>query len=183
MANSTSSECLECNNELCNSLLAADNVDSFSEVNRQESGIFEGSDEFSDNCFSDNDIEWNSEEDNVISCGENDNLWEEFQQCTFWAPPCSIKQCYTPTSSDNVEGEVPLVKLSSGHKRVTFKPDNELVTIHPMVTWDYAYRSCRRGPWEQMAQDRTRFARRIEEVGLVLEPCLKRLMNQTSPSD
>ena len=46
-------------------------VDSFSKVNRQERGIFEGSDELSDNCFSDNDIEWNSEEDDVISCGEN----------------------------------------------------------------------------------------------------------------
>ena len=70
-----------------------------------------GSDELSDNCFSDNDIEWNSEEDDVISCGENDNLWEEFQQSTFWSPLCSIKQCYTSTSCDNVEDEVPLVKL------------------------------------------------------------------------
>ena len=40
------------------------------------------------------DVEWNSEEDDVISCGENDNLWEEFQQSTFWSPLCSIKQCY-----------------------------------------------------------------------------------------
>ena len=91
--------------------VTADSVDSFSKVNRQERGIFEGSDELSDNCFSDNDIEWNSEEDDVISCGENDNLWEEFQQSTFWSPLCSIKQCYTLTSCDNVEDEVPLVKL------------------------------------------------------------------------
>ena len=180
-----SSECLACSNELCNSVLAAGSAvdDSFSEVNRQESGIFEGSDEFSDYCFSDNDIECNSEEDEVISDEENDNLWEVFQQSTFWSPPCSIKPCYTPPSCEIVEDEAPLVKLSSGHKRVTFKPDNELVTIHSMVTWDYAYRACRRGPWEQMAQDRLRFARRIEEVGLVLEPCLKRLMNQTPTSD
>ena len=82
--------------------VTADSVDSFSKVNRQERGIFEGSDELSDNCFSDNDIEWNSEEDDVISCGEN-NLWEEFQQSTFWSPLCSIKQCYTSTSCDNVE--------------------------------------------------------------------------------
>ena len=58
--------------------VTADSVDSFSKVNHQERGIFEGSDELSDNCFSDNDVEWNSEEDDVISCGENDNLWEEF---------------------------------------------------------------------------------------------------------
>ena len=74
--------------------VTADSVDSFSKVNHQERGIFEGSDELSDNCFSDNDVEWNSEEDDVISCGENDNLWEEFQQSTFWSPLCSIKQCY-----------------------------------------------------------------------------------------
>ena len=158
----------------------------FSEVHRQESGIFESSSDFSDTCFSDNDIEWHScDEDEGVTEDNNDNLWKEFQQCTFWSPACTIKQskCYTPPNDEIVEEEIPMANLSpSRHKRVTFKPDKELVTIHCMVTWDYAYRACRRGPWEQMAQDRARFARRIEEVALVLEPCLKKL-NQIPLSD
>ena len=77
--------------------------------------------DLSDNCFSDNDIKWNSEEDYVISCGENDNLWEEFQQSTFWSPLCSIKQCYTSTC-DNVEDKVPLVKLYLLHIYDFFTP-------------------------------------------------------------
>ena len=111
------------------SSVTADSVDSFSKVNRQERGVFEGSDELSDNCFSDNDIEWNSEEDVVISCGENDNLWEEFQQSTFWSPLCSIKQCYTSTSCDNVEDEVPLVKLYLLHIYDFFLHNNNNILI------------------------------------------------------
>lgn len=187
MANDTSSKMSPGDELLCDSTLNdVGNVVNLalSEVHRQESGIFEGSSDFSDNCFSDNDIEWHScDEDGVTE--DNDNLWEEFQQCTYWSPVCTIKQskCYTPPNDQVVE-EIPMVKLSPPrHKKVTFKPDKELVTVHRMVTWDYAYRACRRGPWEQMAQDRARFARRIEEVALVVEPCLKKLLNQTPLSD
>ena len=192
MANDTSSKvCLAPGDELlCDSTLSdvVGNVTNpaLSEVHRQESGIFESSSDFSDNCFSDNDIEWHSCDEDEGVTEDNDNLWEEFQQCTFWSPACSINQskCYTPPNDRVVEEEIAMVKLSpSRHKKVTFKPDKELVTIHRMITWDYAYRACRRGPWEQMAQDRGRFARRIEEVALVLEPCLKKLINQIPLSD
>ena len=75
-----------------------------------------------------------------------------------------------------------MVKLSSSkHKKVTFKPDKELVTVHRIIAWEYAYRACRRGPWEQMAQDRARFARRVEELSVIIEPCLKKLINRVPP--
>ena len=64
----------------------------------------------------------------MISCGENDNLWEEFQQSTFWSPLCSIKQCYTSTSCDNVEDEVPLVKLYLFHI-YDFLHNNNIITL------------------------------------------------------
>lgn len=47
-----------------------------------------------------------------------------------------------------------------------------MVKVHPLVVWDYASRSARQGPWEEMARDRCRFRRRIAEVGDILEPCL-----------
>ena len=174
------------NNELCSSTLSVgETTRTFSEVHRQESGIFESSSDFSDNCFSDNDIEWHSDEDEVSTTEDtNANLWEEFQQCTFWSPVCTIKKplCITPNSCPGVEEEIPMIKLSTRNKKVTFKADKELVTVHYIIAWDYAYRACRKGPWEQMAQDRARFAKRIEEVGLVIEPCLKKLLSQISSS-
>uniref|UniRef100_A0A6J0TLI8 Protein phosphatase 1 regulatory subunit 15A n=1 Tax=Pogona vitticeps TaxID=103695 RepID=A0A6J0TLI8_9SAUR len=54
-------------------------------------------------------------------------------------------------------------------KKVRFSP---VVRVRPLVVWDYASRSARRGPWEEMARDRCRFRRRIGEVGDILEPCL-----------
>ncbi|XP_015586653.1 uncharacterized protein LOC107263686 [Cephus cinctus] len=44
--------------------------------------------------------------------------------------------------------------------------------VHTMIKWDYAYRSARRGPWEQMARDRERFKGRINCIARVLEPIL-----------
>lgn len=173
-------------NELCSSTLSVGEANrAFSEVHRQESGIFESSSDFSDNCFSDTDIEWHSDEDEV-STAEDSNaaLWEEFEQGIFLSPVCAIKQsrCITTNTCPLVEEDIPMIRLPSRNKKVTFKPDKELVTIHRIVAWDYAYRSCRRGPWEQMAQDRVRFAKRIEEVGTILEPCLKKLLSQIPSS-
>lgn len=59
-------------------------------------------------------------------------------------------------------------------KSVSFKPESELVQVHVMVTWQFAYRSCRRGPWEQFARDRDRFRMRIENTAKILNPCLKK---------
>ena len=168
-------------NKLCDNELSR--VDSasplFSEVHRQESGIFEGSSDFSDvsNCnFSDDDFDCSDNED------EDNGLWEEFQSCTFWSPTCAIKPSSCPLQdAQSVDEEIPMVKLPSQCKRVSFKPANQLVTVHHMIAWDYAYRACRRGPWEQVAQDRARFKHRIEELAVILEPCLKKLSSRVPP--
>ena len=59
-------------------------------------------------------------------------------------------------------------------KRVSFVEDSRLAEIHHMVAWDYAYRSCRKGPWEQYARDRMHFRRRIDSVAGIIEPCLQK---------
>ena len=174
------------NSELCTGTLSVEANPDFSEVHRQESGIFESSSsDFSDNCFSDDDIEWHSDDDDEVSTAD-DSLWDEFQQNIFLSPICAIKKPplfnITANSCPVVEEDIPMIKLSTRNKKVTFKPDKELVTVHCMIAWDYAYRSCRKGPWERMAQDRVRFAKRIEEIGLVLEPCLKKSLSQMPSS-
>lgn len=57
-------------------------------------------------------------------------------------------------------------------KHVSFKPDSELAVVHLMISWDFAYRAARKGPWEQYARDRQHFKRRIDSVGSVITPCL-----------
>ncbi|XP_020370817.2 protein phosphatase 1 regulatory subunit 15B-like [Rhincodon typus] len=54
-------------------------------------------------------------------------------------------------------------------KKVRFSP---VVTVHPMIVWDFASRAARKGPWEQYARDRSRFQRRIAEAEAVISPCL-----------
>ncbi|XP_062994790.1 protein phosphatase 1 regulatory subunit 15A [Elgaria multicarinata webbii] len=85
----------------------------------------------------------------------------------------SHKHCQ-PDSGGN--GDPVPAETSSGSqeenlviKKVRFSP---VVTVHPLLVWDYATRAARRGPWEEMARDRCRFRRRIAEVGAILEPCL-----------
>lgn len=60
-----------------------------------------------------------------------------------------------------------------GKRRVCFKPDNELVEVHCIIAWEFAYRNARKGNWEQYSVDRERFKRRIESIAAVIEPCLK----------
>lgn len=56
-------------------------------------------------------------------------------------------------------------------KKVRFSPK---VTVHPIITWSFAHRMARKGPWEEYARDRSRFQRRIMEteaaIGFCLEP-------------
>ena len=71
---------------------------------------------------------------------------------------------------------------NSCRKRVSFKPDSELVVVHYIIAWAYAYRACRRGPWEQLAADRERFSRRIQTVDSILAPCLLEKLTLCSSS-
>ena len=57
-------------------------------------------------------------------------------------------------------------------KKVCFKPDDELVTVHPMVVWSFAYKQARKGTWQVEALDRIRFQKRIKELDVILTPVL-----------
>ncbi|KAK6190162.1 hypothetical protein SNE40_002088 [Patella caerulea] len=58
-------------------------------------------------------------------------------------------------------------------KKVHFADEDKLVTVHRMYAWSFAYRACRRGPWEEYARDRERFHRRIQDVETIISPILK----------
>lgn len=54
-------------------------------------------------------------------------------------------------------------------KKVRFSPK---VTVHPIITWSFAHRMARKGPWEEYARDRSRFQRRIAETEAAIGFCL-----------
>ncbi|XP_022204720.2 uncharacterized protein LOC111061334 [Nilaparvata lugens] len=59
---------------------------------------------------------------------------------------------------------------SKSRKKVTFAPENRLVSVRTMRTWDYALRSARVGPWEVLARDSMRFCHRISRTEEILKP-------------
>ncbi|KAK3576142.1 hypothetical protein CHS0354_016299 [Potamilus streckersoni] len=64
-------------------------------------------------------------------------------------------------------------KQELNRRKVHFANDKNLVTLHPMIAWSYAYATARKGPWEEYARDRNRFQRRIQETECILAPILK----------
>ncbi|XP_062245341.1 protein phosphatase 1 regulatory subunit 15B [Platichthys flesus] len=54
-------------------------------------------------------------------------------------------------------------------KKVRFSP---LVQVHVVRTWLFARQASRKGPWEEMARDRARFQRRIQETDRNISHCL-----------
>ncbi|TFJ96364.1 Protein phosphatase 1 regulatory subunit 15A [Platysternon megacephalum] len=76
----------------------------------------------------------------------------------------------TRGAGDPVKAETSDSEGNRTAKKVRFSP---VVTVHPLLVWPFASRAARRGPWEELARDRSRFCRRIEQLGTILEPCLE----------
>ena len=75
----------------------------------------------------------------------------------------------------------PSNEMASSSKCQVHFDDN--VIVHPLITWDFASRAARKGPWMQHARDHARFQRRIQSIELVLAPVLlKRRYLQDSDS-
>lgn len=53
--------------------------------------------------------------------------------------------------------------------QVSFSP---VVHVHVMRSWTFARQASRKGNWEEMARDRDRFQRRIEQAEASVGPCL-----------
>ena len=80
------------------------------------------------------------------------------------------RNCCSPRTTIN-NNDSP---VSRQHKKVSFVCDAKLINVHHIVVWNFAYRSCRKGPWEQYARDRMHFRCRINRVSSVIEPCLQK---------
>ena len=165
-----------------------------------ESGYFEcvtGCSQLDDIPSSDGGWSDSDSDGNIEFCSE---AWDSFEtQALSPMMICRVKATKspkTPTNEDQdndnhlITHECPnkVIKdqrqtdCTTSKKRVSFKPDKELVEVHTIIAWEYAYRAARRGPWEQYARDRCRFRRRIDSVFSVLEPCLSAKIRKISVS-
>ncbi|XP_051549642.1 protein phosphatase 1 regulatory subunit 15A [Myxocyprinus asiaticus] len=83
---------------------------------------------------------------------------------------CSqIKQVKHSTSKAAEEHQ-PKQRTKEGGKKVCFSDE---LTVHPLVAWSFASRAARDGScWLQMARDKERFKRRVENIEKVIKPCL-----------
>ncbi|XP_017778381.1 PREDICTED: uncharacterized protein LOC108564021 [Nicrophorus vespilloides] len=80
---------------------------------------------------------------------------------------CSTSEDESILSSTNSEPDALIV--DSGQRKVRFADEKNLVEVHVIIAWDFAYRACRKGHWEECVRDRERFRLRILRTGNSLQ--------------
>ncbi|XP_077058003.1 protein phosphatase 1 regulatory subunit 15A [Siphateles boraxobius] len=136
------------------------------------------------------DSEWSDDDDDDSEASaESLELWESFLNSNDPYNPlsfCSSTGSRTNTKHDqltlNLQNKAkptpatrpeechPKPNSKEGGKKVCF---SDKVTVHPLVAWSFASRDARDGScWLQMARDRERFRRRVENIENVIKPCL-----------
>ncbi|KAF4089261.1 hypothetical protein AMELA_G00064870 [Ameiurus melas] len=123
--------------------------------------------------------DWSDEEDLNMSA-ENRELWESFVNksdpfdplCFSCSTGVKVKASENHTASSPTASDVednPELNTKERETKVRF---SEEVTIH-YIEWDAASQAARDGScWMEMARDRDRFKRRVEQIGEIISPCL-----------
>ncbi|CAB1323545.1 unnamed protein product [Coregonus sp. 'balchen'] len=76
-------------------------------------------------------------------------------------PATTLLPWRRPEAKVTGQGQPQEEKVKQPLKKVRFSP---LVQVHVMHTWPFARQMSRKGPWEELARDRDRFRKRIQET-------------------
>lgn len=137
--------------------------------------------------FGDGDSDSDEDEDdsNATDTSEEninyDELWDSFHYKDPYHPlnvqiQCSTKPVHKSVSSPELgsspEGPIDFIwnlqinfpKPRNGKKQVHFPSDEELAVVHEVILLTDEDCEARRGPWEEMALDRCRFEKRIQDT-------------------